>query len=62
MKREVQKLILLSLLATFLIGFHQFYFYGVWFQLEDLHHETFMVGLLCVAFGLIVGDRMRHKR
>ena len=62
MKKRFKKLIFLLLLGAFLIGVHQYFLYGVWFELKDLHHETFIIGLVCIIFGLFIGDRISSKR
>jgi len=62
MKQRFKKLIFLLLLVAFLIGLHQYFLYGIWFELGDMHHETFIVGVVCIILGLIIGDRMTRKR
>jgi len=39
------------ILAVF-IAIHQFIFYNVWFEFEDLHHETVMI--LFAGIGITV--------
>jgi hypothetical protein len=61
MKKDVKNLIFLLIFVVFLIALHQFWLYGSWFELEDIHHETFIVRAFCIILGLIVGDRMSSK-
>ena len=46
----------------FLIQLHQFLIWGVWFQVEDLHHETFTLMSISVAIGIIIGTLLDRKR
>jgi hypothetical protein len=34
---------LLCLFIAIVIALHQFIYYGVWFEVADIHHETFMI-------------------
>jgi hypothetical protein len=47
MKAKSLVYILISLAV--LVSLHQYIFYGKWFELKDIHHETFMVALLFSA-------------
>jgi len=53
------KLALFFLFLGFLILLHQFLNWGVWFQLKDLHHETFALVCFAVAFGVYIGKKMK---
>jgi len=41
---------------AFLILFQQKVTFGLWFQLGDLHHETFAIASVAVALGLLIGS------
>ncbi len=41
--------------ASFLILQDQFTQIGIWFQLSDLHHETFALVIFALAIGIIIG-------
>lgn len=43
-------LAVIFIVFAFGIAFHQFYYWGVWFEVEDIHHETFMIILVFAAF------------
>ena len=40
-------------LVAFMVALHQALFWGTWFEMEDIHHETVMVTL--VFAGVLVG-------
>ena len=44
---------------AFIVAFHQFIYWGKWFELSDIHHETFMVALVFGAIVLIVWRGLR---
>jgi hypothetical protein len=50
----------------FLIGFmimlEHFINYGVWFQLDDIHHETFVLASFALGIGLILGSKLPKNR
>jgi hypothetical protein len=52
------RVIVLLALALMLVGFiillHQFIVYGVWFELKDVHHETFAIASFTVALTLLL--------
>ena len=43
----------------FIIGvgilFEQYWNYGIWFELNDIHHETFALTSFALAMGIIIG-------
>jgi hypothetical protein len=43
----------------FIIGvvilLEQYLNYGVWFELKDIHHETFALASFALAIGIIIG-------
>jgi len=44
------------LLLSFAVSLHQFVVWGKWFQLEDLHHETWILVCLAAALGVWIGS------
>lgn len=59
------RILLLSLLL-FVIGFlilvEQYVNYGVWFEVKDIHHETFALSSFSLAIGIIVGAILEESR
>lgn len=53
--RVVRALAYLSLLFGFLTLLHQYVFWQVWFELDDIHHETFAVALFSFGLGILIG-------
>lgn len=49
------------LLLAFLVAFHQFSNYDVWFEVADLHHETVIVALVCLAVGIIFSKKLEES-
>ena len=45
----------------FLIMLHQFLYWGVWFQREDLHHETFILACFSAALGILMGTGITRR-
>jgi hypothetical protein len=41
---------------AFLILLQQKVTFGLWFQLSDLHHETFAIASVAVALGVLIGS------
>ena len=41
--------------ASFLILYDQYVKIGIWFQITDLHHETFAIAAFAVAIGILIG-------
>jgi hypothetical protein len=41
---------------AFLILFQQKLTFGLWFQIGDLHHETFAIAAVAVGLGVLVGS------
>ena len=48
-------LAILSFVAAFLILYQQYITYGVFFQIEDIHHETLALFAAALGIGIIVG-------
>ena len=40
---------------AFLILYQQEVTFGVWFQISDLHHETFALASLALGIGVLIG-------
>ena len=40
---------------SFLILYDQKMNFGVWFQIKDLHHETFALAFLALGIGVLIG-------
>ena len=41
---------------AFLILLHQEVTFGLWFQIDDLHHETFAIAAVAMGLGVLVGS------
>jgi hypothetical protein len=41
--------------ASFLIQYDQYIKIGIWFQIADLHHETFAIASIAIAIGILIG-------
>jgi len=52
----------ISLLTSFLILMEQYVSYGVWFQIGDIHHETFSIALFSLGLGILIGSVDRTKK
>jgi hypothetical protein len=48
-------LAILSFVAAFLILYQQYITYGVFFQIEDIHHETLALFAAALGIGIIIG-------
>ena len=46
---------ILSFVAAFLILYQQYITYGVFFQIEDIHHETLALFAAALGIGIIIG-------
>ncbi|UCD39758.1 MAG: hypothetical protein JSV87_04935 [Candidatus Bathyarchaeota archaeon] len=62
MVRAVPKLAFISFLMGFLILLEQAVVYGAWFEIHDVHHETFAVALFSLGFGIILGLISRNRK
>lgn len=49
----------LFFILAFLIALHQALVYDVWFEMADLHHETWIVGSICLAVGVLMGENRK---
>jgi hypothetical protein len=45
--------------ASFLILYDQYMKIGIWFQLTDLHHETFAIASFAIAIGILIGATIK---
>jgi hypothetical protein len=41
---------------AFLILFEQKVTFGLWFQIKDLHHETFAIAAVALGLGVLIGS------
>jgi uncharacterized protein YacL len=41
---------------AFLIQYQQKVTFGVWFQISDLHHETFALASVALGIGVLIGS------
>lgn len=60
MDKKISVVILLVL--AFLVALHQFYYWQIWFSVEDIHHETFIVALVCLALGIVLSEKLGGSR
>ena len=64
---ELKKYVIsISLVAFFfvigiIILLEQYLNWGVWFQLEDIHHETFALSSFALAIGILIGSNFLKK-
>jgi hypothetical protein len=47
---------------AFLIMFHQEVTFGVWFQIEDIHDETFALASIALGIGVLIGAVITEGR
>ncbi len=50
--------VIILLILAFLVAFHQFFYWQTWFSVEDIHHETFVVALVCLAVGILLSEKL----
>lgn len=58
-KKDCIKLVYILFLLAFLILLHQYINWKNWFDFSDVHHETFAVGTVALAFGILIGLRCK---
>ncbi|MGE5555896.1 MAG: hypothetical protein ACM3UY_06510 [Methanocella sp.] len=46
---------------AFLMLLHQKVTFGLWFQLSDLHHETFAIAAVAMGLGLLIGSAITRS-
>jgi len=54
-------LAILSSVAAFLILYQQYVPFDEFFQLEDIHHESFAMSAVALGFGILIGARLRSS-
>jgi len=47
---------ILFFVVGFLIMLEQYLDFGVWFQMRDVHHETFALSSFTLAIGILIGS------
>ena len=52
---------LLFAVIGFLILYDQYLINEIWFQVEDLHHESFALSLFALAIGVLIGAFTQKK-
>ena len=52
---------LLFAVLGFLILLDQYLMFEIWFQIEDLHHETFALSSFALAIGVLIGALIQKK-
>lgn len=56
-KRWVPVLIaVVFFVLALLIQFQQKVTFGLWFQIRDLHHETFAIAAVALGLGVLIGS------
>ena len=57
-------LAILSFVAAFLILYQQYLGFGVFFQIEDVHHEAFAMSAAALGIGILIGISLslRNKK
>ena len=55
-------LVLVFLFAGFLVMLDQFVSIGIWFQFQDIHHETFAFSFFALAVGIVIGWYLPKKQ
>jgi len=48
-------------IVGFLILLEQYFNYGVWFQIKDIHHETFALTSFALGVGVLIGKTSSKK-
>lgn len=63
-KVAVQQLGYVLLALAFVVGLHQYVVWGYFFEMADLHHETFIIALTFAGFCVLVlaSNIWRRKR
>ena len=54
-------LAILSFVAAFLIMYQQYLSFGLFFQVEDVHHEAFAMSALALGIGILVGASLSSR-
>jgi len=53
---------LLFAIVGFIILFDQYLMFEIWFEVEDLHHETFALSFFTLAIGILIGTLTQIKQ
>ena len=61
-KHTAIALALLFLTAGFLVLYQQYVSFGVFFEIEDIHHETIALALFALGIGTIIGVSMAGNK
>jgi len=59
---DKKTVVIILFVLAFLVSFHQFYYWQTWFNLGDIHHETFVVALICLALGILLSEKLEGAR
>ena len=54
-------LAILSFVAAFLILYQQYLSFGLFFQVEDVHHEAFAMSAVALGIGILVGSSVSSR-
>jgi len=63
----MKKFFLANIFAVFffvigiVILLEQYLNFGVWFQIKDIHHETFALSSFALAIGILIGSNFPKK-
>lgn len=58
MNNNLKYAVILCFVLAFLIAYHQWSNWGTWFEVEDIHHETFIAILIAFALGIIFSEKI----
>ena len=54
-------LAILSFVAAFLILYQQYLSFGLFFQVEDVHHEAFAMSAVALGIGILIGSILSSR-
>jgi len=54
-------LAILSFVAAFLILYQQYLSFGLFFQVEDVHHEAFAMSAAALGIGILIGSILSSR-
>lgn len=55
-------LAILFVVVGFLILYQQYVSFGVFFQIEDIHHETFAIAFIALGIGTLIGAGLTGRK
>ena len=61
MQMKAALLSLLLFTVGVIILLEQVLNYGVFFEISDIHHETFAIGFFALALGVLIGTKLSRK-